>query len=734
MVVQHNISAINNNRQLSITNGALAKTTRKLSSGYRITIAADDAAGLSISEKMRKQIRGLDRASQNAEEGISLIQTAEGALNEVHDMLQRMNELCIQAANGTNSDTDRSYIQDEIDQIITEIDRVAETTKFNEIYLLDGTLASANGRRDMDLAYKQYMLEKDHSVITLNGTNAGNVVSLKHLWKDDRTKILYKEIIHGDIGATATPDTSTPTASGYVNFKNVLKKEIVPQAIESIMNTFPDTYSYLQGSTIGIGLDIYSDPTNNVLAAVGVSAAGYGYDNNWTIEYTLHVNTATLGITSNADTLTASARNDLEVTIVHEMVHAMMDEALTAGMLGYTQADGFQNSLEFPDWFVEGMAQVASGGCYNNNDWVNSGGNPTSTNDGLGITSATSLADIKSIVQGTDNKIGSGTVPSQYGTGYLACMYLGYLADGTGNVTQAALANGVDEILSRIRSGESLESVIQDLTGLTIANFENQFGGVMNGNDSADFIQKAITVIGNDTGGLGTGFNSSSSTILPDTVSNIGIFELDTDYSVVSNTYPKGHVVMSGGTSTKTGVAGPAATAPTPTPPQTPTTPTPGKPTNPDDPATPDEEPTLEVSISKTWFDATGLNLQIGAESHNWMHLYIESMSADSIKASDVDVTTQDKATMSIDIVAFGIHQVSKQRSSLGAYQNRLEHTIKNLDNVAENTQAAESQIRDTDMAEEIEKNSNLRILQQAGQAMLSHTKQEKEGVLTLLQ
>lgn len=734
MVVQHNISAINNNRQLSITNGALAKTTRKLSSGYRITIAADDAAGLSISEKMRKQIRGLDRASQNAEEGISLIQTAEGALNEVHDMLQRMNELCIQAANGTNSDTDRSYIQDEIDQIITEIDRVAETTKFNEIYLLDGTLASANGRRDMDLAYKQYMLEKDHSVITLNGTNAGNIVSLKHLWKDDRTKILYKEIIHGDIGATATPDTSTPTASGYVNFKNVLKKEIVPQAIESIMNTFPNTYSYLQGSTIGIGLDIYSDPTSNVLAAVGMSAAGYGYDNNWTIEYTLHVNTATLGITSNADTLTASARNDLEITIVHEMVHAMMDEALTAGMLGYTQANGFQNSLEFPDWFVEGMAQVASGGCYNNNDWVNAGGNPASTNDGLGITAATSLTDIKSIVQGADNKIGSGTVPSQYGTGYLACMYLGYLADGTGNVTQAALASGVDEILSRIRSGESLESVIQDLTGLTIANFENQFGGVVNGNDSADFIQKAITAIGNDTGGLGTGFDSSSSTILPDTVSNIGIFELDTDYSVVSNTYPKGHVVMSGGTSTKTGVAGPAATAPTPTPPQTPTTPTPGNPTNPDDPATPDEEPTLEVSISKTWFDATGLNLQIGAESHNWMHLYIESMSADSIKASDVDVTTQDKATMSIDIVAFGIHQVSKQRSSLGAYQNRLEHTIKNLDNVAENTQAAESQIRDTDMAEEIEKNSNLRILQQAGQAMLSHTKQEKEGVLTLLQ
>ena len=145
MVVQHNMTAANANRQLGITTSAQAKSSEKLSSGYRINRAADDAAGLSISEKMRKQIRGLDKASSNAEDGVSSVQTAEGALTEVHSMLQRMNELAVQASNGTNSDTDRGAIQDEISQLTTEIDRVAETTKFNETYLLKG----GNGTKDV---------------------------------------------------------------------------------------------------------------------------------------------------------------------------------------------------------------------------------------------------------------------------------------------------------------------------------------------------------------------------------------------------------------------------------------------------------------------------------------------------------------------------------------------------------------------------------------------------------
>ena len=138
MVVQHNLTAMNSNRMLGLTTASQAKSTEKLSSGYKINRAADDAAGLSISEKMRKQIRGLTQASSNAQDGISAVQTAEGALNEVQDMLQRMNELAVKAANGTNSEDDRSYIQNEIDQLTTEIDRVSETTKFNETYLLKG--------------------------------------------------------------------------------------------------------------------------------------------------------------------------------------------------------------------------------------------------------------------------------------------------------------------------------------------------------------------------------------------------------------------------------------------------------------------------------------------------------------------------------------------------------------------------------------------------------------------
>ena len=144
MVVQHNMQAANSNRMLGITTSAQAKSTEKLSSGYRINRAADDAAGLAISEKMRSQIRGLDRASTNAQDGISVVQTAEGALNEVHSMLQRMNELATQAANDTNTSQDRSQIKLELNQLTSEIDRVASTTQFNTMNLLDGTFTGKN--------------------------------------------------------------------------------------------------------------------------------------------------------------------------------------------------------------------------------------------------------------------------------------------------------------------------------------------------------------------------------------------------------------------------------------------------------------------------------------------------------------------------------------------------------------------------------------------------------------
>ena len=144
MVVQHNLTAMNANRQLGVTTGQQAKSSEKLSSGYKINRAADDAAGLSISEKMRSQIRGLNKASDNAQDGISLIQTAEGALNEAHSILQRMNELATQAANDTNTSSDRSAVQDELNALTSEIDRIASTTQFNTQNLLDGNFTGKN--------------------------------------------------------------------------------------------------------------------------------------------------------------------------------------------------------------------------------------------------------------------------------------------------------------------------------------------------------------------------------------------------------------------------------------------------------------------------------------------------------------------------------------------------------------------------------------------------------------
>ncbi len=144
MVVQHNLTAMNTNRQLGITTDAQAKSTEKLSSGYRINRAGDDAAGLTISEKMRSQVKGLDKASDNAQNGVSLIQTAEGALNETHSILQRMNEIATQAANDVNTSSDRAAIQSEISALTTEIDRISSTTQFNTMNLLDGTFTGKN--------------------------------------------------------------------------------------------------------------------------------------------------------------------------------------------------------------------------------------------------------------------------------------------------------------------------------------------------------------------------------------------------------------------------------------------------------------------------------------------------------------------------------------------------------------------------------------------------------------
>ena len=210
MVVQHNLTAMNSNRMLGLTTASQAKSTEKLSSGYKINRAADDAAGLSISEKMRKQIRGLTQASSNAQDGISAVQTAEGALNEVQDMLQRMNELAVKSSNGTNSETDRSYIQNEIDQLVTEIDRVSETTKFNETYLLKGKTEGKVG----NAATTTTIASQTATINAGTTVNAGDVVlgSIDVAKTGTATVTLDKDMLKTSSLATALNNTTNAPA------------------------------------------------------------------------------------------------------------------------------------------------------------------------------------------------------------------------------------------------------------------------------------------------------------------------------------------------------------------------------------------------------------------------------------------------------------------------------------------------------------------------------------------
>lgn len=215
MIVKHNLTAMNSNRMLGLTTNAQAKSTEKLASGYKINRAADDAAGLSISEKMRRQVRGLTQASANAQDGISAVQTAEGALTEVHDMLQRMNELAVKADNGTMSADDRQNVQDEINQLVKEIDRVSETTKFNETYLLKGSDTPNKNSRNVEAAgsvgnFNGYTVTKDAAgKIETGGALVLGTVGLKSL---DNTVLTNNNGVVTNASAASSNITSVTVA------------------------------------------------------------------------------------------------------------------------------------------------------------------------------------------------------------------------------------------------------------------------------------------------------------------------------------------------------------------------------------------------------------------------------------------------------------------------------------------------------------------------------------------
>lgn len=618
--VRTNTAALNANRQFGINTKEHAKRSEKLSSGYRINRAADDAAGLSISEKMRRQVRGLTQAAANAQDGISFIQIGEGALNEVHDMLQRVNELSVKAATGTLQDLDRAQIDAEIQQLKAEIDRTARNTTFNDIEIFP-----EDGRSPMATGYLE-MKAYDISIDLRDGSFQVN------------------ESQAGQRAARAGGD-SVKVSSGSA-LADAIANEIVPNAISQILDAFPSLKNAVGTDTIDMSLQVaYIDGKNNTMAYAYFSynrGGGKPFSMGIRVDAADFNNADAAGTGKNADALKA--------TMAHELMHSVMQYTLTDGMSG-------RKGEKYPAWFAEGTAQLAGGGFAN-------GWNDTLSYYANFLQSDTDTSQDTNIANYL-KKFTMGGRP--YGHGYLGTAYLGYLANGGGAVTGANIAAGMDKIFADLLNGQTLASAIRKNTSIQSIDALN---GMFKSGDAklTEFVRKlayqsktgAGSVIA--AGGLGVGPSSVLGTGALNQPFRIDPFQISVDYS------------------------GPAMIA-----------------------------------------------LQVGAEAGIHIEFDLYKMNSQALGLEDLNVLTTDSADLAIDGVKRALQYVSNVRSEYGAIQNRLEHTIRNLNNITENTAAAESRIRDTDIATEMVGYSNGQILLQAGSSMLAQANQSSQLILSLL-
>ncbi len=355
MVVQHNMQAMNANRMLGITTSAQAKSTEKLSSGYRINRAADDAAGLSISEKMRSQIRGLNKASDNAQDGISLIQTAEGALNEQHAILQRMRELAVQAANGTETDDDREAVQNEITELQEELTRISETTEFNTMKLLDGSQAGSSSTTESGPKFGVVDTTLDGALVTSNvagikvatsaapTTKAGQEtaiwdatgktltlnLSLNKVYTQDEIDELIENAKQEDSSATGAPAEVTVTLkNGIYNADSATTAGTVTVAGKKAVSDAATVTGFVGADTISFTANKYGAEFNDTTfdfafdkeagkeEVVTDTAITYSATNGVTAgEYTIHLAAGTEYTAEDIEDILAKAGFDFDVTL-----------------------------------------------------------------------------------------------------------------------------------------------------------------------------------------------------------------------------------------------------------------------------------------------------------------------------------------------------------------------------------------------------------------------------------
>ena len=637
MVVQHNLQAMNANRMLNVTTGQQAKSTEKLSSGYRINRAADDAAGLTISEKMRKQIRGLDQASTNAQDGVSAVQTAEGALTEVHSMLQRMNELATQAANGTNAESDRQAIQDEISQLTTEIDRVAETTKFNETYLLKGNTSGTSSAKYVN-AHDAGLAGK----LVDNGDGTVKFTLNKALKDGNKVTIA---------GTEYTIGSTTASADGYGKL----------DALQSKTLNVGDSVTKADGTTYTLVDKVAND---NTIYADGDKIKIDGK------EYTI----------GNATDLTT---NTLKNTDAKQLV-----------------TEALQNGKE-----ASFTTKKAAKGIYGANATVD-----------IKIVSSLATGEISSLdAGGTDGK---AVTANELATKAGAALVAGETVTIKGQSTVAtaeepAAMKTVKDVVKQLQNGDKVtigttEMTISDKTDVGAGKYTiDDVLALLNDKDKVKI--EATSAEGKNAlaaAGLkgATDYTAVETKVVSDEQNVLSVKDA---YKMMAEELAKASSV---GTD-----KGSEATV------------------------TSDNSGSFTITKGSVEVkDSLAIGLHVGADADmtNKITVNIESMSAAGLGIQGINVSDDSgvAATYAIDAIADAVAKVSSQRSALGAVQNRLEHTIDNLDNVVENTTSAESRIRDTDMAEEMVNYSKNNILAQAGQSMLAQANQSTQGVLSLLQ
>ncbi len=399
MRIQHNVTALNVHRNLTGNNSSVAKNLEKLSSGYKINRAGDDAAGLAISEKMRAQITGLDQAIQNADDGISLVQTVEGAATEVHSMLNRMMELSVQSANGTYTAEERTMMDQEMQQLKTEVSRIGNTTTFNGIQLFP------NGNSG---STKEALM-----------TTYGLTVDLKN-----RTC----EVDYIDRAGAVSAGSGAGAARAAATLADKIATEYFPNAVSQILSAFPTLNTAIGTDKIGMELHISNiDGKGGTLAYAQFSFYATGKPGSMLIKV------------DSSDFTDASISNPnevqkLESTIAHELMHSVMQYTMTDQMSGRGGAE------KFPEWFTEGTAQLSGGGFPTN--W-----NAELAQIAANLTSATDTSHDTEIA----NYLKKYTVAGRpYGHGYLASAYIGYLANGSGTVSGPGIAAGMDKIFGEI--------------------------------------------------------------------------------------------------------------------------------------------------------------------------------------------------------------------------------------------------------------------------------------------